>query len=105
MKPVLSPRGENLGAVARTGTSTVPPGGTVTIDSSGVTDAPGLADCASTETVQAPAPAPASLSDTSSGLRAAEWSVLRKPKEREVGSAKNFGLFAADKLTSPAPSR
>ncbi len=103
-KPVLSPRGESFGAAATIGTSTVPPGGTVTIAASGVTDAPELADCASIETVQAPAPPPASLSETNSGLRAPALAVFRKPNESELGLAKSFGLFAVATLTRPAPS-
>jgi hypothetical protein len=94
-KPVLSPRAEDIGAAATTGTSTVPPGGTLTIEAPGVTVAPGLADCASIETVQAPAPPPASLSETSSALRASAWLVFRKPNESELGLAKSFGLSAA----------
>ena len=55
----------------------MPPGGIVNEVVAGAIVAPGVADCGSTETVQAPPPVPASESSSSSGLRAEWLSVLR----------------------------
>ena len=76
-KPVSSPVGAALAAVATTGRSTVPPGAIVTDEVLGAIDEPGVADCGSTETFQAPPPVPASVSSSSSALRASWPSTSR----------------------------
>ena len=82
-KPVSSPVGAVLVALATTGRSTVPPGGIVTDEVPGAIEEPGVAVCGSIETFHAPPPVPASESESSSGLRASWPSTLRKPNESD----------------------
>ena len=76
-KPVSSPVGAELAAVATIGRSTVPPGGIVTDEVAAAIVAPGVADCGSIETFHAPPPVPASESSSSERLARGWSSVLR----------------------------
>src|SRR5207248_5429187 len=75
------------------GTETL--GGTVTLT-------PCAAEWSATEADHAPAPSPASASET---VRVAWPPGLRKPKETSVGVAKTFGPFARGRSITPPPSR
>ena len=76
----------------------------MTTEAPGLTAAPVLADWAAIETVHAPAPPPASESETSSDRLALPALASRKPNESDDGVAKSFGSFAASTFTSPPPS-
>src|SRR5262249_51420067 len=79
-------------------------GGIVTDEVAGSIEEPGLADCTSIATDQAPPPVPASESESSSGFRGAPVSLLRNPNESDEGWAKSFGVFAEATSMRPAPS-
>ena len=57
-----------------------------------------------TSTVHVPAPSPASDTASSSDFETAPRLTFRSANERETGSVKSFGSFAANTSASPDPA-